>query len=112
MHVRPNWVNAWDTNWLMTIGRLKSGVTIQEAQADVAHVLQEIGQQNPATDKDRSVTLIPITTTLHGNEFSEVSVLAGAVLAVFLLACANVSGFWLGPGIAPSSENSLQLPHT
>src|SRR5260370_27332095 len=34
MHVRSSWVNARDTNWLMTIGRLKSSITVQQAQAD------------------------------------------------------------------------------
>jgi putative ABC transport system permease protein len=109
MHVRPNWVNAWDTNWLMTIGRLKSGVTVQQAQAEMAHVLREIGQQNPSIDKDRTVTLIPITTALRGNEFSEVGVLAGAVLAVLLIACANVAGLLLARGISREREMSLRV---
>src|SRR5207302_6748356 len=62
MHVRPSWVSARDTNWLMTVGRLKSGITVQQARADVAHVMQEIGQQYPATDRGRSATVVLLTT--------------------------------------------------
>ena len=110
MHVRPNWVSSWRTHWLMTFGRLKPGVSVQQAGADTAHVMQEIGQEKPDSDKGRTATLIPISTALRGSsEVSEISLMLGAVLAVLLIACANVAGLLLARGIAREREMALRV---
>jgi putative ABC transport system permease protein len=114
MHVRPHWDTDWGTNWLLTVGRLKSAVTIQQAQAEIAHVMQEIGQQHADTNKGWNAQLIPITTTLHatrtgGSELAEIGVMFGAVLAVLLIACANVGGLLLARGVRREREISLRV---
>jgi putative ABC transport system permease protein len=113
VHLRPHWDTDWGTNWLLTVGRLKPEGTIPQAQAEVMHVMQEIGQQHPAK-KGWSAQLIPITTTLHathtgGNELSELSVMFGAVLAVLLIACANVAGLLLTRSVSREREMSLRV---
>ncbi|HEV7218280.1 MAG TPA: ADOP family duplicated permease, partial [Terriglobales bacterium] len=110
VHVRPNWVNSWRDHWLQTIGRLKSGITIPQAQAEMAHVMQEIGEQQPDSDKGRTVQLAPISSTLHGeNELPEIWVMLGAVLAVLMVACVNVAGLLLARGVAREREMALRL---
>jgi putative ABC transport system permease protein len=93
MHVRPPWRHSYRDHWVETVGRLKHGVTLQAAQAEMTHVILEIGQQNPETDKGRTAQLAPIAAASHEeHELPEIAVMFAAVLAVLLIACANVTG--------------------
>ncbi|HUD54208.1 MAG TPA: ABC transporter permease [Terracidiphilus sp.] len=110
VHVRPNWVGSWRDHWLLTIGRLKPEVSMQQANANLASVMNELGRQQPETDSRRTAQLIPITQALHGeSELPEVWFMLGAVLAVLLVACINVAGLLMARGIAREREMALRV---
>lgn len=109
VHVRPNWVGSWRDHWLMTVGRMRSGISIQQANADMAHVMREIGQEKPDSDNGRTATLIPISVALRGKEeATELALMLGAVLAVLLIGCANVASLLLARGITREHEMALR----
>ena len=59
VHVRPSLVDSWRVQWLLTIGLVKPGVTLQTAAADMSRVTANIGSQHPDSDKGKTVQLIP-----------------------------------------------------
>jgi putative ABC transport system permease protein len=110
MHVRPPWVHSYRDHWVETVGRSKPGVSLHAAQAEMAHVMLDIGQQNPETDRGRTAQLTPISAAAHEeNELPEIAVMFAAVLAVLLIVCANVTGLQLARGIAREREMALRV---
>jgi predicted permease len=77
------------------IGRLKPGVTIEQASADMENVTNNLAQAFPDADNGIGATLIPFRKELLGDAQPVLLVLLGAVGFVLLIACVNVANLLL-----------------
>ena len=77
------------------IGRMKPGVTIQQAQADLARVQQQLGEQYPQTDKGWSAIAGDLKEQRVGDYRRTLFLVFGAVALLLLIAVANISGLTL-----------------
>ncbi|MGA7221617.1 MAG: ABC transporter permease [Candidatus Acidiferrales bacterium] len=83
--------NARFDHWLMPVGRLKPGVTLAQAQADMEVVAQRLAQDYPSTNKGLGDKVIPLQRDLYRGAGSALYPLLGAVAFVLLIACVNVA---------------------
>ena len=77
------------------VGRLKPGVTLQQAQSDMDRVAQGLAETYPDADKGSGITLVPLKQDVVGDIQPFLLVLLGAVGFVLLIACVNVANLLL-----------------
>ncbi|HEX5474701.1 MAG TPA: ABC transporter permease [Vicinamibacterales bacterium] len=95
---------ARSTFWLWTVARLKSGVTLAQAQGEMDALSRRLAAQYVG-DRSLGVSLVDLQDELTATVRPALFVLEGAVLLVLLIACANVAGML----IARASEREREI---
>jgi len=104
---RP-WMQNRGSHWMRTVARLKDGVSIEQAQADLAHVFSDLGRAYPESDEGRTVHLQPLDQAVVGKSKGPLWILLGAVLAVLAIGCVNVAGLLLARGVKREREMAMR----
>jgi predicted permease len=94
---------------LGVIGRLKPGVTVEQAKADMSLIAGNLARQYPDNNKQYSSALVELQLEhMTGDTLPAMRMMFGAVLLVLLLVCANVAGLLLARGSRRSAEFALR----
>jgi predicted permease len=93
---------------LNSIARLKDGVSINEAQAELTNIAARIEQQNPVTNEGLGVKVTSLHDTLTGDYREALIILLGVVGCVLLVACVNVANLMLARATARQKEFALR----
>ncbi|HVH86711.1 MAG TPA: ABC transporter permease, partial [Terriglobales bacterium] len=95
-------------SWLIAVGRLHSGVTLQTAQSEMDLIAAQVAQQHPDSNKDWGVRVESIQQAQFGYWKPILSMLFGTVLLVLLIGCANIANLLLGRLPARTGELAIR----
>jgi putative ABC transport system permease protein len=79
----------------LAIARVKTGVTLEQARAEMALISKQLERQYPDSNTGHAANLIPLRENLSESIKPALLVLLGAVFLVVLIACANVANLLL-----------------
>jgi putative ABC transport system permease protein len=97
------------SHYLEVIGRLRSGVSMAQAQADLNGVAFRLAREYPATNRDHGVRVIGLVKDVTFGTDRFVLTLMGAAVFVLLLASANVANLELAQASARRREIALRI---
>jgi putative ABC transport system permease protein len=109
MAMTPETMRNRGSHYTLVVGRLKTGVTIGQAQSDLDAIARRLEQQYPNTNTGRGVGVFPILEDTVRNYKPATLMMMGAVAFVLLIACANVANLSLARATERMREIALRL---
>jgi len=94
---------------LFAAARVRDGVSIATADRELHDIAETLRREFPASNKEWSVTVIPVREAMVGKTTAVLTAMMGAVGLLVVVACANVAGLLLTAGTARSRELAVRM---
>ena len=108
IRAQPNVLSRGNHPGFSSLGRLKPGVTLAQASADLNAIAVALEQKYPDSNATRRVTAQLLLEASVGEYRHSLNLLLGAVLCVLLIACANVANLQLARAVSRSKELAIR----
>jgi len=104
----PSWQTRDNHPGLFGWGRLKPGVTVEKALAEMKEIAARLSKQYPDSNAGVSVTVTPLLENQVGDYRGSLGLLLGAVALVLFIACANLANLLAARGAARAREFAVR----
>ena len=105
---RPQMQNR-GARFIHVLGRLRTGVTPIEAQAELSLIARRLAQQYPQFNEGRGMVAHPLRQEVVGEIRPTLWLLLGAVSLVLLMACVNVANLQLARAVSRERELAMRV---
>jgi predicted permease len=96
-------------HWLLCIGRLKDGIAIKAADAEIKMIGARLAKEYPSTNLNKLFLVRSLWRQTTDNTASDTVLLFGATILLLLVACANVASILLAQGTQRQGEFGVRL---
>ena len=94
--------------WWNVVGRLKPGVSIEAARAEMTSIAAALGKEHPRTNEHVGIEIVTFRDHLMGKVKTPLLVMLGAVVLVLGIGCANVASLLLARGMHREREFAIR----
>ena len=96
------------SHYLYAVGRIRKGVTLGRAQAEMTTIASRLEQQYPDSNRGRTINLVPLQEQMIGSYRPALLLLWGAVALVLLIGCANIAHLLLARSASRQREFAIR----
>jgi len=105
---QPFWYTARGSHFLRGLGRLRDGVTVDQARSDLSSIAAALEDEYPETNTGWGAVVTPLEDVIVGATRPQLFIFMAAVALVLLIACANLANMTLARVVIRSRELAVR----